>query len=39
MALSILFLIQIRGVGIDRGTFIIAYMMKKYPGALFHKKY
>ena len=39
MALSVLFLVQIGGVGIDRGTVIIACIMKKYPGAPFHKKY
>ena len=30
--------IQIGGVGIDRGTAIIAYIMQKYPGAPFNQK-
>ena len=39
MAVSMLFLIQVGGVGRDRGTFIVAYMMQTYPGAPLNKKY
>ena len=38
IAVSILFLIRIGGVRMDRGTSVTAYRMQKYPGDPLDKK-